>query len=219
MKKLTPFQYWKKNKGRTDLRKLTRDFEKNFKIKNKCKFEPGKVYAITYTIDNNIPTDKHHVTPVILSLGSFRDENGLINIRGINILYLNTKQAIELLDDCYLYNEKSVAERVIPLVKIHDKYIKVFPWAFKNFIFNRIKTSIEINSEEWGIIPLLYKYLFGNFNVSALIEDFKQEIKTPIKIIKNQNFKKSKKENKQIEEQEEMIEIEDDMITINLSEE
>lgn len=209
---MTPYQTWKKNRARSDLRKLTRDFEKNFKIKSKCTFEPGKVYAITYTTDNSIPTDKHHVTPIILCLGSFRDENGHVNVRGINILYLNTKQSLEILDDCYLHIEKTATERVLPIVKIHDKFMKVFPWTFKNYVSHRIKTSIEIQPQEWGMIPLLYKYLFGNFNATALNEDFQHENRT-IKKIEKQVPKEKQKE---IEEEEEIVT--EDLVVTNFEE-
>lgn len=203
---MTPYETWKRNKWRPDLRKCTREFEKNFKIKTKCQFEPGKVYAITYTTDSNFPTDKWHVTPVILSLGNFRDDDGHVNVRGVNLFYLTTRQSIDILDDSYPYVTKKAGARVLPIVKVHDKYLQVFPWAYKNFIDLRIRTSIEIDPEEWGMIPLLHKYLIGNFNPVGLNDDFQLEIKKKPRRFFNQEKKKTEEV-----DEEEKLEIYEDL--------
>lgn len=213
---MTPFQTWKKNKGRVDLRQFTREFQKKFKIREKCQIEPGKVYAITYRTDNSFPTDKHHVTPVIFSLGKFRGDDGYVYVRGINLLYLDTRNTLEVLEDGYPFVGKSPMKRVVPVVSIHDKYMKFLPWAYKNYFELRILTSVEIPVEEWGMIPLLYKYLMGNFNAAGLNEDFQAENK--IKKKKKFSPVKEKEKEKNKEEVDEET-IEEDLIDTDFVEE
>ena len=191
---MTPYETWKKNKGRVDLRKYTRDFQKKFNIKTKCEYEPGKVYAVTYRVDHEFPTDKHHVTPIILCLGQYKDNDGKIFVRGINLLYLDTQKTIEVLNDAYPFVSHTPSKRVMPIIKLHDKFMHVYPWVFKNLSQNRILTSIEVPVEEWGLIPLIYKYLLGNFNSVALAEDFHIENKISIKNKKNKPIKESKEQ-------------------------
>lgn len=209
---MKPFDYWKKNKSRSDLRKVTREFEKNFKIKSKCKIEPGKVYALTYLTDGSIPTDKYHVTPIIISMGNFLDENGVECTRGINLLFLNAKECIDIFEDFYRFSDKPIQKRAINTVQLHDKYNKIFPWVFKNFNSTRIRTAVEIKPEEWGLIPCLHKYLFGNFNLSALNEDFQKEIKIRKKF-KPVTKEKEKKKEETLEEET----VEEDLVTTDLT--
>jgi hypothetical protein len=211
---MKPYDTWKKNKGRIDLRKYTREFQENFKVKTKCKFEPGKVYAITYTPDNGTyATDKHHITPVILSLGNFRDTDGKIYIRAINLFFLDTRKTIEVLDDAYHCEHLPAGSRVMPIVRLHDKFMHVFPWAFKNFQNLRIRTAVEVPVDDWGMMPLLYKYLIGNFNATALNEDFQKENK----VVKKKPFD-GKKVEKEKEEEEEQVEYSEEQQAIDQAE-
>lgn len=174
---MTPYQSWQKNKGRVDLRKYTREFQKRFKEKKKTSIEPGKVYAISYLPDSRFPTDKHHLTPLILCLGKFRDTDGQIYVRGINLFFLDTRKVLEVLQDAFMFSHLKPDSRVLPTVRLHDKFMHVFPWAFKNFDVKRIRVVTEVEISEWGMIPLLYKYLIGNFNSTGLNEDFQKENK------------------------------------------
>jgi len=202
---MTPFEVWKKNKGRCDLRKYTRKFEENFKVKSSLT-EVGNVYAISYRANYENQTDKHHITPVILSFGRFLDDNGTKYVRGLNLLYLKTNEAIDILNEVYAIIKKPADKRVPAILKIHSKYMTRFPYAFKNFEERRILTTGIVNEEEWGMIPLLHKHLFGTFNAVALNEDFQKEIKNPK--IKPKKVKEQKLEE---EEEFETIELDDDL--------
>ena len=164
---------WKKNKWRSDLRKYTREFEKKFKGEVVCT-EVGRVYAGIYR-DSKYPTDKHHFTPIFLSFGRFRDEDGIKYVRGVNLLYLNTTQCIEILEETHRFLKMKPDARVPHMLKVHEKFMKIFPYAFKNFEEKKIFRVSEVDKEEWGIIPLLKKNLWGNFNPVALNEDFRKE--------------------------------------------
>jgi len=176
---MTPFQYWKKNNFKPTLRKLTREFSERFKVKSSSITEVGKIYAITYSTDYSIPTDKHHVTPVILSFGRFLDDNGNKYVRAVNLLYLSTKQQVELLEECYSLLKYKPGERVQQILKLHQKYMMVYPYAFKNFEERRIRSTSEVIGEDWGTVTVIQRYLLGNFNAVALNEDFQKEIKSP----------------------------------------
>lgn len=174
---MTPHETWKKNKGRVDLRKYTRSFESHFSGKAKVESLPSKVYAMKYRGDSIFETDKHHVTPIILSFGRFKDDEGFTYTRGINLLYLRNEQMIELMEEVYKLHKFPLAQRIKPLIKIHEKWMIIAPFAFKNFEERRISSSATVNEEEWGMIPLLHKSLWGNFNPTALNESFQLENK------------------------------------------
>lgn len=209
---MTPLKVWKNNKWRYDLRKYTREFEKKFKVKKgKSLTEAGKIYAIKYRVSSDYPTDKHHVTPLIVSFGRFRDENGNSYIRALNLFFLSTSQVLEVLEDLYLYSNFTHDERAFHVIKLHEKYIKIYPYIFKNFEEKRVLMQCEVSVEEWGMIPLLQKNLWGIFNPTALDEDFQRENKKV--------FKKVKKKPQALQEREEEYEeyllddeIEDDLI-------
>lgn len=170
---MKPTQVWKQNKGRSDLRKFTREFQKKFKGKKPLKMEPGKVYAVQYRVDSIFPTDKHHFTPLIVSFGRFRD--GSTHTRGVNLFYLTIPQQLELLEDVHRFHSLKATDRAIEIFKLHSKYMRIFPFAFKNLEELRTLHVTEILAEEWGMIPLLHSHLLGNFNKSALDADFQLE--------------------------------------------
>ena len=61
--------------------------------------------------------------------------------------------------------------------------MKKFPHAFKNLEERRLLIANKIDVEEWGMIPLLQRHLFGNFNTTALKKDFITEHRhAPIKL-------------------------------------
>lgn len=199
MKTTTPLHVWKKNKSRSDLRKYTRIFESKFRANswdkpNNIVSEVGKVYAIQYKTNNSYLTDKHHVTPVIFSFGRFRDESGRTSVRGLNLLYLSTHEAIVFLEKAHVFLEKKPDERVAGILKLHKECIEKYPYAFKNLEERRILTINEVDGTEWGMIPLLHKHLMGNFNSSALKLDFLEENKFTLV----QHKKKEKKPEKEI---------------------
>lgn len=177
---MSPLQTWKKNKWRIDLRKYTRSFQQNFESKKKIKIFPGEVYAAKYSIDSSIPTDKYHFTPVFVSFGRFRDEEGMTYTRGLNLMYLRNEQKIELLEDIYRFQRMDPAQRVAPIIKIHEKWMRITPYAFKNLEERRILGISSVSVDEWGMIPLLREELLGTFNSSLLNEDFQKENKAPI---------------------------------------
>ncbi len=182
---MTPYETWKKNKGRIDLRKWTRSFESHFKRKGVELALPSNIYAMTYRVDSIFETDKHHVTPIILSFGRFKDDEGFTYTRGVNLLYLRNEQMIELMEEVHKLHKFPIGQRVKPLIKIHDKWMAIVPFAFKNFEERRITSSSHVNEDEWGMIPLLYKSLWGNFNATALNESFQAENKKkPIREMK-----------------------------------
>jgi hypothetical protein len=172
---MTPLQTWKANNWKSDLRKYTRLFEQKFKHKSKGITTVGKVYAMRYSTSFIYETDKHHVTPVILSFGRFSDDNGVKYVRGLNLLYLKTNEIIDILEDSYKLLKYDDDKRIEPLLKIHSKYMIRFPYAFKNFEERRITCFSEVDECEWGMIPLLQKNLWGTFNPVALNEDFQKE--------------------------------------------
>ena len=172
---MTPIQTWKANNWKSNIRNYTRLFEQKFKIKAKGITVVGKVYAMKYSINYLYETDKHHVTPIILSFGRFIDDNGIKYVRGLNLLYLKTNEIIDILEDSYKLLKYDDDKRIEPLLKIHSKYMIRFPYAFKNFEEKRIVCFSEVNQDEWGMIPLLHKNLWGTFNAVALNEDFQKE--------------------------------------------
>ena len=174
---MAPYETWKKNKGRVDLRKYTREFQKNFETKKAQVTLPSKVYAMTYRGDSVFETDKHHVTPIVLSFGRFKDDEGASYLRGINLLYLRNEQMIEIMEEVFSLHKFPIESRIKSLIKIHDKWMTIVPFAFKNFEERRISSTSEINESVWGMIPLLHKFLWGNFNAQSLNESFQLENK------------------------------------------
>lgn len=188
---LSPIDTWKKNKNRSDLRNYTREFEKFFSCKEKTEILPGNVYASTYA-GNGLLTDKHHVTPLFLSFGRFRDDEGKIYTRGINLLYLRPERRLEILEEASKHCNKKPVNRVSPIIKIHEKWMKIAPYAFKNFEDSRIVGLREIENFDWGMIPLLQTNLIGNFNPIALNEDFLLENVQPKPVVKKKKKKAEK---------------------------
>lgn len=198
---MNPIKTWKANKWRIDLREFTRKFQRKFSCKfKKLSIIPGIVYAITYKGSTDIPTDKHHVTPLFLSFGKFKAD-GKVFIRGLNLLYLKNSQQLEVLDEAYkiisnsdffispvllkknpklahtaeIFSLRKLDSRIAPLIKLHEKWIKIAPFAFKSFEETKVLTGSFIDKEEWGMIPLLHTHVFGNFNSQALDESFQEE--------------------------------------------
>jgi hypothetical protein len=177
---MSPFQTWKKNKWRIDLRKYTRSFQQNFESKKPIKVFPGEVYAAKYVTDYSILTDKYHFTPVFVSFGRFRDDEGMTYTRCINLMYLRNDQKIEILEEVFKCHHLPISKRVEPMIKIHEKWMRIAPYAFKNLEERRITGISEIHVNEWGMIPLLKEHLLGTFNSSTLNEDFQKENKIPV---------------------------------------
>jgi len=204
---MNPYECWKKNKGRVDLRKYTRDFQKNFNAKpSKKLLEAGKLYTVKYLTDSVYPTDKHHFTPLFLSFGRFRDEILGTHSRGVNLFYLTVTQQLEILEDFQraVFSKNSTVE----VLKLHSKYLRIFPYAFKNLEERRILCFEEVDVKEWGMMPLLHRYLLGNFNSSALDKDFQLENKFSQEITKKRKKKINtiKEENREEEKIEEILE-------------
>ena len=203
---MTPHQTWKANKWRLDMRSYTRLFQKRFESRSKIQVHPGSVYAIKYLTEPDILTDKYHFTPIVISFGRFRDDDGDIYTRGINLMYLRNEQKIEILEEVYKYSSFPPDARVAPIIQIHDKWMKIAPYAFKNLEESRIIGLSEVEVTEWGMIPLLKEALLGTFNARLLNEDFQKENKEPI--IKKKKKKKSQPvENKKVEDENEYEEI------------
>ena len=200
---MKPTETWRKNNWRFDLRKYTRVFEQKFKEKkDKNLTEVGKVYAIKYKTSSNFLTDKHHVTPVIVSFGRFRDDDGITYTRGLNLLFLRPHQSLEILEDMYAIKAKKLNDIASAMIKLHEKYIRVYPYLFKNFEEKRILTQSEVIREDWGMIPLLKKELWGTFNGIALNEDFQLETTDTRKEVKRRPKKLQEKKTEVEEEQE-----------------
>lgn len=200
---MRPQETWRKNNWRFDLRKYTRDFEKKFKVKREKNLsEAGKVYAVTYKTSPEFQTDKHHVTPIVVSFGRFRDEEGKTYVRGLNLLFLNTHQTLEILEDVHSIHKLKADDRATKMIVLHEKYIRIYPYLFKNFEEKRILTQDEVLLEEWGMIPLLKKNLWGVFNSEALNEDFQIEEKEARKLPKKSRPKKLAQQ----QDQEEFLE-------------
>lgn len=195
---MDPRTLWKEKKAGMGLRKYTRDFEKRFREKSNDVLEVGKVYALRYSTDPGFPTDKHHVTPVIISLGNFVNENGNVCVRGANLLYLTTETILRILEKAYRVHSLRESNRVAPIVMLHEAILEEIPFVIKDFELHRIKISSEIPVEEWGMIPLLRKDLWGTFNPAALMEDVKRENRKRPEILR-------KKGNSPLENGEEII--------------
>ena len=204
----SPIKIWKKNKFRIDLRQYTREFQLKFKTKSKPAVIPGNLYALRYNVDESIITDKHHFTPLILNFGRFRNEIGDKYIRGLNLFYLKTEQKLEILEDFHKLLKYKPDFRVQYIIQIHEKWMSIIPYAFKNYEERRIMIINDIDESEWGMIPLLKDYLFGNFNSIALNEDFQKENKSP-------TIKVKKKQKTESINQEEIIEEETTEIITN----
>lgn len=190
---MTPTKTWKANRWRFDLRKYTRDFQKKFESgKKKTPMEVGNLYALSYLVDSAYPTDKHHFTPLALSFGRFTDDELGKHTRAVNLFYLSNSQVLEILEDFHKHLSLPPDARALQIIKLHEKYLKVFPYAFKNFEERRVRSQEEISALEWGMIPLLKKHLLGNFNPSALNEDFQLENKTIEKVRKERKKKINK---------------------------
>lgn len=212
---MTPHQTWKANKWRIDLRKYTRSFQKKFESKTKLFVYPGDVYAAKYLTDPDIITDKYHFTPVFISFGRFRDDEGMTYTRALNLMYLRNEQKIEILEEVFKHHSKRPSDRVAPIIQIHEKWMRIAPYAFKNLEERRVIGIEKINEDEWGMIPLLKTDLIGTFNSSLLNEDFQKENKAPKEKIK----KKKKVDNLPLIENEETVSEEfienDELITFD----
>ena len=203
----SPISVWKTNKWRSDMRAYTREFEKKFKQKSHVISSLGNIYAIKYITDQSIITDKYHFTPLIISFGRYKDDtNNLTYTRGLNLFYLTTAQQLELLEEVYKHRNKSDVDKVKQFFNIHEKWIKIVPSAFKNLEEKRISVIKLIEDNEWGIIPLLKKDLFGTFNLSLLTEDFVKENKVR-KIYKKAKDEPMINENEDDESYEEEISV------------
>jgi hypothetical protein len=198
---MTPHQTWKANKWRIDLRQYTRSFQKKFESRSKVFVHPGDVYAAKYLTDPDILTDKYHFTPVFISFGRFRDDEGMTYTRSLNLMYLRNEQKIEILEEVFKHHSKTPANRVEPIIQIHEKWMRISPYAFKNLEERRVLGIEQINEEEWGMIPLLKTDLIGTFNSSLLNEDFQKENKVP----KEKKKKKKKVDNLPLIENEETV--------------
>lgn len=170
----SPVVTWRKNKWRPDFRKRTREFQKKFESRKTITALPGSVYATKYKGEISVPTDKHHFTPVIVSFGRFRS-GSITFLRGLNLLFLRKDQQLEILEAVHKIHHLDPDARVAPLLRIHETWMRIVPYAFKDFDERRLITVEEIMNEEWGTIPLLHTHLFGTFNSSALNEDFRRE--------------------------------------------
>lgn len=183
--KKDPLSVWRNNKHRLDLRKYTREFQKKFESKTPLKIYPGEIYTAKYLTDSSILTDKYHYTPIFATFGRFRDDYGYSYIRTLNLLYLSNDHKIQLLEDLYKQLKIKDTERAIHNIQIHEKWMKITPWCFKNIEERRIIGISLVEHNEWGMIPLLKDSLLGNFNAILLNEDFKKENKISIKKTKN----------------------------------
>lgn len=213
---MTPYQTWKANKWRLDMRSYTRLFQKRFESRSKTQLHPGSVYAIKYLTEPAILTDKYHFTPVIISFGRFRDDDGDIYTRGINLMYLRNEQKIEILDEVFKYSTFPPDARVAPSIRIHDKWMKITPYAFKNLEESRIIGLSEVETSEWGMIPLMKESLLGTFNARLLNEDFQKENREPVK--KKKKKKPQPTESQRVEDEngyEEIILNENGMIDLD----
>jgi hypothetical protein len=198
---MNPYETWRRNKGRVDLRAFTRKFQENFKGRRICESELSGVYSIVYMMDPNLPTDKHHATPVMLSFGRFVGDDGSTYVRGANLLYLKTDEAIDLMMDVHRIMDLKLEARVAPLIAIHEKYMQRFPQAFKNYEERRILSCVRVKGEDWGMVPLLHKHLMGNFNPTALLESYNLENKRkPVVIRRKLKEEKPAEEIEQVEE-------------------
>ena len=195
---LSPYKIWKQNKHRTDMRKITREFQQLFKTKleKQCDFIPSNVYGFTYLTDPSIPTDKHNFTPLIVSFGRFKDES-MTYVRGLNLFFLRNEQKIELLEDIFKHSNLNLYKKTVENIKLHEKWIRILPWAFKNYDCKRVLTLSEIPCTEWGLVPLLHQNLIGNFNPKALEESFQEENK-----VKKERKIKTDKKNPILNEEE-----------------
>lgn len=212
---MKPTETWRKNNWRYDLRKYTRDFEKKFKVKREKNIsEAGKVYAITYR-SSEFLTDRHHVTPLIVSFGRFKDDEGKTYVRGLNLLFLKTHQSIEILEDVYSFLNLKGDEKSLKMIALHEKYIRIYPYLFKNFEEKKILTQCEVEASEWGMIPLLHKNLWGTFNPVALDEAFQLENTVKSKYKPKKVKKEEKKEEEETEEEEVLEETEEISVDLN----
>jgi hypothetical protein len=215
---MNPVQTWKSNKWRSDLRKFTQDFIKEHFSESSSGNELGKLYAINYRTDSSIPTDKHHVSSIVLSFGKFKDDEGHVYMRSINLLYLKDFQILEILQAAWKNLKLKPAQRIAPTISLHEEIMKIHPFCFKNFQDNRIITIHEVESEQWGMIPLLKRHLLGNFNAEALNEDFQAENRVKRTLPKKKKIKSSRDVNEVLSEEKEEI-ISDDLTKIDFQDE
>jgi len=171
----SPLEIWKTNKWRLDFRKYTRDLQKLLEKSSSLSTIPGELYFSFYETRSEILTDKHHVTPLFLSFGRFRNDDDKIYVRGINIFYLSNSQKLEILEDFHSVYSLSPDSRIPRIIKLHEKWMKISPFSIKNFEEKRLRKILEIKNSEWGFMPLLKFHLLGNFNSVSLNEDFQKE--------------------------------------------
>ena len=131
---------------------------------------------------------------------------------------LKPHQALEILEDVYNIHHLKPDNRAIEMIKIHEKYIKIYPYIFKNFEEKRVINCSEILIEEWGMIPLLHKYLWGTFNPVALNEDFQKESSLQGKKVKKKIKKVQEEVKKEVEEYEEVFsdDSQDDFVDLDI---
>ena len=187
---MTPYQTWNANKGRVNLRLYTREFQKKFVSKTTKLSEVSNVYAMSYKMNSEKPTDKHHVMPIIMSFGRFRNYNETTCVRGLNLMFLSNSEIINLMEKVYSFMKFKPDERVAGMIKLHEECMMKFPYAFHNFEEQHIAVLNEIDKEEWGMIPLLHRHLFGNFNTTALKKDYLTEHAKPVILKRKPKVKK-----------------------------
>lgn len=188
---LDPMKVYQQNKTRLDLRQYTREFMK-VKPYRKDVFEAGQIYYVYYPVKENL-TDKWHNIAVVYCLGRYIDVNGISRARCINMLYMPTYEQLKMLQEGYtvLQKSKNVNQLVYGTVMMHERLqVGQFQCAIKDFTEGQVSFCRKVNREDWGMLPLLKKELFGNLSYSGLQESFNAECKKPIVIVTKKDKKK-----------------------------
>lgn len=131
------------------------------------KIEEGEVYCMKYT-SKLYETDKWHT----LSLVYITEVKGGL-FTGINLLYLNPAVTLNLLANAE--KVKNLKESVFYRQLLTEAESFPISCAKKTFVHRYLNAAIKVKREDWGLVPLVEKGLFGNLNVEALVEDWKRE--------------------------------------------
>lgn len=187
-----PLKTFTKNKTNLDLRNYTRNFSllKPFK---KEKFEVGQVYYVYYPTNESL-TDKWHQISVVYCLGRYHID-GVTFARNLNLLYLPIYNQLDVLEKAHyiLEKSKSINYLVYQTLKMHEQIQNTqMSCAIKDFKESKVTYCRKVAREEWGMIPLLKKELFGNLSATGLMESFEAENRKPVVILREKKKVKEK---------------------------
>lgn len=190
---------YKKYRISSERRKFTGSLLTTLQRLSLRKIEEGEVYCLKYVSHESL-TDKWHTLSVVY----VTEVNGQ-HVKGINLLYLNPSITLNILTEAEKV-KKDLKNSVFYKQLLEEFDSQPLACVTKTFSTHRILSAFQLRREDWGMVPIIEKGMFGNLNVIALQEDWKREEEQIPEV------KKKKKKKKALKKAytEEVIEVEED---------